>query len=108
MAVTKKASVRRLHVSDPYNLYSQYGAGFGLNPTVATFTPEFDKLTNNPNPVYQPQGGQSTVAIRQRAPKPIGAASRIYFLSSSCSLFSMQKFSTIATIAQSSESDILR
>jgi hypothetical protein len=75
MPVTKKASVRRLHVTDPYNLYSQYGAGFGLNPSVATFTPEFDKLTNNPNVIYQPQAGQSTVAVRQRAPKPIGAAS---------------------------------
>jgi len=75
MPTRSKASVKRLHVSDPYNLYSQYGAGFGLNPTVATFTPEFDQFSNNTNPTYDPSKHPGAVTFVQRAPRPIGMAS---------------------------------
>jgi len=75
MTTRSKTKVKILHVSDPYNLYSQAGAGFGRNPTVATFTPEFDTFSNNLNPTYDPSKHPGTVTFKQRAPKPIGAAS---------------------------------
>jgi hypothetical protein len=68
-----KRSVRRLFVRDPYNKNSQLGSGFGNNPTVATFTPEFEQFTNNTNVAYDPSKAPGTVQVKQRSAKPVGA-----------------------------------
>lgn len=71
---SRKASVKRLHVRDPYNLLSSAPYGFGLNPTVATFSPEFDQFTNNANPTYDPSKAPGAVTVKQRASRPLGKA----------------------------------
>lgn len=48
-----KKSVRILHVTDPYNKNS--------TATVATFSPEADEFTNNPNAAYDPSKSPGTV-----------------------------------------------
>lgn len=73
MTVKRKISVRRLFTRDPYNLNSQLGSGFGNNPTQATFSPEADQFTNNPNVSYDPSKAPGSVRVVQRAAKPLGA-----------------------------------
>jgi len=72
--MAKKASVKRLYVKDPYNLLSAYPYGFGRNPTVATFAPETENFSSNTNPAFDPSKAPGAVTVKQRAPKPIGAA----------------------------------
>lgn len=78
--VRRKVSVRRLFVKDPYNLLTQVSP-FGSGATVATFSPEADTFTNNPNKDYDPSkhpgavGEVSTLATRTTANKP-GKAGR--------------------------------
>jgi hypothetical protein len=68
-----KVNIKRLFVRDPYNVLSSAGQGFGLNPTVATFSEESEQLTSNPNPAFDPSKAPGAVAVVQRAPKPKGA-----------------------------------
>lgn len=68
-----RSRVKRLFVRDPYNVLSGIGSGFGNNPTTATFSPVADEFTNNNNPAFDPSKAPGTVAVKQRAPKPIGA-----------------------------------
>jgi len=71
--MASKRSVRRLHVTDPYNKNS--------TATVATFSPAAEEFTNNPNPAYDPSRHSndmtelSVAASRKAAQKP-GKASR--------------------------------
>lgn len=71
----KRASVKRLHATDPYNKNSAPGV------TVATFGKGTEILTNNPNPLYDPTPQQSSIkevsvaSGRKGANKP-GKASR--------------------------------
>lgn len=77
---TRKRSVRRLYVRDPYNALTA-DATFGSGRTVATFSPEFDQFTNNGNKMYDPSRAPSGVrevsvlSARTRANRP-GKASR--------------------------------
>jgi hypothetical protein len=69
----KRASVKRLHATDPYNKNSV--------ATQATFGKGTEILTNNPNPLYDPTPQQSSIkevsvaSNRKGANKP-GKASR--------------------------------
>jgi hypothetical protein len=71
----KRASVKRLHATDPYNKNSAPGV------TQATFGKGTEILTNNPNPLYDPTPQQtsmkevSVASARKAASKP-GKASR--------------------------------
>jgi hypothetical protein len=49
----QKGKVKVLHVVDPYNINSTTGIR-ATGATVATFSPEADHITNNPNPKYDP------------------------------------------------------
>lgn len=77
--ITRRRSVRRLFVRDPYNALT--GGAFGSGATAATFSKEADQFTNNANPMFDPSRGSdsarevSVVAARTRASKP-GKASR--------------------------------
>lgn len=75
-----KRGVRRLFVRDPYNLLTAV-APFGSGATTATFAPEADQFTNNPNKMYDPSKAPGAVrevsvfAARTRANTP-GKAGR--------------------------------
>lgn len=68
-----KISVRRLFVKDPYNKNSL--------ATQATFSPEADQFTSNPNPLYDPSKASGTpkevsVASSRKSVNKPGKASR--------------------------------
>jgi hypothetical protein len=72
-AARGKTSVRRLFVRDPYNKNS--------TASQATFSPEAEQFTNNPNPLYDPSKAPGSVrelsvaTARKSANRP-GKASR--------------------------------
>ena len=71
-----KAGVRRLFRRDPYNLWSVAGTApppFSSGATTATFSPEADNVTNNPNPMFQPMKGVQRVQNPRinRLPQPV-------------------------------------
>lgn len=80
LKVKSRVSVRRLHVRDPYNLLTS-DPTFGSGRTTATFSPEADQFTNNPNKDFDPSKSPgsvtevSTLTSRTRANTP-GKASR--------------------------------
>jgi hypothetical protein len=79
MHVTKKAPVKRLHVTDPYNMNSVSGIR-ATGATQATFSSEADTFTNNPNPKYdpsaQPPASVPEFTARNVAVEKPGLASR--------------------------------
>ena len=71
-----RANVRRLFRKDPYNIWSVAGTApppFSSGATTATFAPEADNVTNNPNPMFQPMKGVSRVQSPSvvRYPQPV-------------------------------------
>jgi hypothetical protein len=71
-----KAKVKRLFRRDPYNIWSVPGTApppFSSGATQATFAPEAENVTNNPNPMYQPMKGVSEVQTPAvvRQPQPV-------------------------------------
>jgi|SRR5215471_21785136 len=74
----KLATPRRLYVRDPYNLNSVSGI-MATGRTQATFSPEADTFTNNPNPKYDPSKHPTVVSAfgqRDLAKEVPGKASR--------------------------------
>jgi|SRR5215471_9738777 len=75
--ITKtRAAVRRLFRKDPYNIWSVAGTApppFSSGATTATFAPEADNVTNNPNPMFQPMKGVAVVQAPRvtRYPQPV-------------------------------------
>lgn len=67
VSARRRASVRRLHVTDPYNKNS--------TATVATFSAVADQFTNNPNVLYDPSKAPGSVR-RLSVAQPEQAVSR--------------------------------
>lgn len=76
--VKGRVGVRRLFRRDPYNLNSVAGI-FATGATVATFAPEADQMTNNPNPGFDPSkspGSVTEVSTRSLTAEKPGKAGR--------------------------------
>lgn len=69
----RRRSVRRLFRKDPYNLWSSTAPPpFGTGATVATFSPEAERVdTVNTNKAFHPEGNVTGPARVVRQPQPV-------------------------------------
>jgi hypothetical protein len=76
--VRKRAAVRRLFRRDPYNLLSASAPPpFNTGATVATFSPQFSELTNNPTaPFFHPEKSPGAITVKRQPQAAAGRKNR--------------------------------
>jgi hypothetical protein len=76
--VSRRATVKRLHRHDPYNILSASAPPpFNTGATVATFSPEADEFTNNNTaPFFHPENAPGAITVLRQPQATPGTKNR--------------------------------